>query len=51
MPATIIYGLGGAIGVGDVGLLAEARAASAVDLTAEDRLEEGLGLCLHQLAT
>ena len=43
MPATIVYGLVGAIGVGDISVLLEARATGAIDFAAEDGLEERLG--------
>ena len=51
VPAAVVYGLGGAIGVGDVGLLLEAGAASAVDLAAKDGLEERPSLGRRQLRT
>ena len=43
MPAAIVHGLVGAIGVGDVSVLLEARATGAIDFAAEDGLEERLG--------
>ena len=50
MPAAIVHGLVGTIGVGDVSILLEARATGAIDFAAEDGLEERLGFgCLKLL--
>ena len=49
MPATIVHGLVGAIGVGDVGVLLEARATGTIDFAAEDGFEERLGFRSLQL--
>ena len=51
MPATIVHGLVGAIGVGDVSVLLEARATGTIDFAAEDGLEERLGFGRLKLFT